>query len=452
MITFELSQSPENLTTHSGLALVGMALRPTQLDKKVNQFRLPAITGTPDIRHSDVIRSYVGLLCQGKHAFEAIEDFRGAEPFFGLALGVKQVPSSGTLRQRLNQLGEMEQAESLLTGLKEESAGMLDHYQVCLTPTLGERVALDLDVAPFDNSNTKKEGVGRTYKGYDGYAPMFAYLGEEGYLVNLELRPGTQHCQKETPAFLQETIRLARLITAETLLARMDSGNDALENLSILEPEDNVDYIIKRNLRREDPQAWWALAKEEGERQQARPGKIVYRGATTRQKTLTIDGQEVTRAIRCVYQVIERTITAKGQHLLLPDIEVETYWTSLNHEPDIIIEQYHQHGTSEQYHSEIKTDMDLERFPSGKLATNQLVLHCALIAYNCLRLIGQIANTSSGIPLRKPAQRRRLKTVIQNMIYLAARLVRHARRYKLAFARWSPWFGSYAFVYRRLQC
>lgn len=188
--------------------------------------------------------------------------------------------------------------------------------------------------------------------------------------------------------------------------------------------------------------------KEEGERQRVRPGKIDYRGATTRQKTLTLDGQQETRSIRCVYQVIERTITAKGQHLLLPEIEVETYWTSLDHEPDSIIEQYHQHGTSEQYHSEIKTDMDLERFPSGKLATNQLILHCALIAYNCLRLIGQTANTSSGIPLRKPAQRRRLKTVIQNMIYLAARLVRHARRYKLAFARWSPWFGSYAFVYR----
>ena len=190
-----------------------------------------------------------------------------------------------------------------------------------------------------------------------------------------------------------------------------------------------MDYIIKRNLRREDPQGWWALAKEEGVYQQVRPGKIVYQGSTTRQKTLTIEGKKVTRPIRCVYQVIERTITANGQHLLLPDIEIETYWTSLDHKPEVIIEQYHQHGTAEQYHSEIKTDMDLERFPSGKLATNQLVLHCALIAYNCLRLIGQIANTSSGLPLRKRAQRRRLKTVIQNMIYLAARLVRHARRY-----------------------
>ncbi len=83
---------------------------------------------------------------------------------------------------------------------------------------------------------------------------------------------------------------------------------------------------------------------------------------------------------------------------------------------------------------------------------NTLVLHCALIAYNCLRLIGQTANESSGMPLRKTARRRRLKTVIQNLIYLAARLVRHARRYKLAFGRWSPWFCSFTFVYRRLQC
>ena len=136
MIAFELSQSQENLTTHSGLALVGMALRPTQLDKKVNQFRLPTIKDTPDISHSDVIRSYVGLLCQGKHAYEAIEDFRGQEPFFGLALGVENVPSSSTLRQRLNQLGDMNQAALLLTSLKEESAGMLEHYRVDLTPTL----------------------------------------------------------------------------------------------------------------------------------------------------------------------------------------------------------------------------------------------------------------------------------------------------------------------------
>ncbi|MCP4254625.1 MAG: IS1380 family transposase [Candidatus Scalindua sp.] len=452
MITFDLSRSRENLTTHSGLALAGMALRPTELDRKVNKIQLPKIKGTPDISNSDVIRSYAGLLCQGKHAFEAIEDFRGGESFFGLALGVNRVPSCSTLRQRLDQLGEVEQSAALLTDIKEESTTMLAHHQVHLTPTLEEKIALDLDVSPFDNSNTKKEKVGRTYKGYDGYAPMIAYLGEEGYAINVELRPGVQHCQKETPLFLKESIRFARQITDKTLLVRMDSGNDAGDNLSILESEDNVDYLIKRNLRREKPETWWELAKEEGVRSKHRLGKIVYLGATTRSKILIINGEEVTRSLRCVYRVTERTITAKGQRLLVPEIDVETYWTSLDHEPSIIVEQYHRHGTSEQYHSEIKTDMGLERFPSGKFATNQLVLHCALLAYNCLRLIGQTANESSAIPLRKTVQRRRLKTVIQNLIHMASRLVYHARRYKLSFSKWSPWFGSFRYVYRKLQC
>ena len=50
---------------------------------------------------------------------------------------------------------------------------------------------------------------------------------------------------------------------------------------------------------------------------------------------------------------------------------------------------YHAHGTSEQCHSEIKTDMDLERLPSGKFATNATMSSLGLVAYNVLRLCGQ---------------------------------------------------------------
>ena len=46
-------------------------------------------------------------------------------------------------------------------------------------------------------------------------------------------------------------------------------------------------------------------------------------------------------------------------------------------------------GECEQFHSEIKTDMDVERLPSGKFETNELVLELTVLAYNILRLIGQ---------------------------------------------------------------
>ena len=54
-----------------------------------------------------------------------------------------------------------------------------------------------------------------------------------------------------------------------------------------------------------------------------------------------------------------------------------------------MIRLYHEHGESEQYHSAIKTDMDVERFPSGKFDTNELVLELTVLAYNILRVIGQ---------------------------------------------------------------
>ena len=53
-------------------------------------------------------------------------------------------------------------------------------------------VPVDIDVTPMDNSKSKKEGVSRTYKGFDGYAPVMAYIGTEGYAINFELREGKQ--------------------------------------------------------------------------------------------------------------------------------------------------------------------------------------------------------------------------------------------------------------------
>jgi hypothetical protein len=55
----------------------------------------------------------------------------------------------------------------------------------------------------------------------DGYAPMMAYIGTEGFLVNCELREGKQHCQKHTPEFLKETLQLCHQLTDAPLLIRL---------------------------------------------------------------------------------------------------------------------------------------------------------------------------------------------------------------------------------------
>ncbi|MBE3594606.1 MAG: transposase [Candidatus Carbobacillus altaicus] len=91
--------------------------------------------------------------------------------------------------------------------------------------------------------------------------------------------------------------------------------------------------------------------------------------------------------------------------------------------------------------SVIKSDLGLERLPSGKFQTNDLVLHLGLLAYNLLRIIGEVCLRIGGAPLRKHVHRWRIKSVIQNMITIAVRVVRHARRFKFVFGKHSPWAG-----------
>lgn len=106
-----------------------------------------------------------------------------------------------------------------------------------------------------------------------------------------------------------------------------------------------------------------------------RIGKKVWHGHIFRD----VEGCDPTRI---VFKVVERTIDRKGQVFLVPEIEVETYWTSLTDKPETIIGLYHAHGTSEQLHSELKSDMDVERLPSGKFLTNSFVLRNAMLALN----------------------------------------------------------------------
>src|SRR5690606_18146781 len=137
---------------------------------------------------------YIGLLCQGKNDFDNIEPFREDE-FFHYALNVRHVPSSPTLRQRMNQAALKDDWKTILL---EESADLIRRLDATITPVMVDGLPylpLDFDVSPFDNSNSEKEGVSRTYKGCDGYAPMLAYIGQEGYGVNVELREGSTHSQ-----------------------------------------------------------------------------------------------------------------------------------------------------------------------------------------------------------------------------------------------------------------
>ena len=442
---FQIVFTNERLITPSGLGIVGGVLGKSEFVKWCN--KLPAIPkrSEPQIKNGDILLTYIGLLSQGKTDFEAVNEMLDDPDFYISALGItRSIPSPETLRQRMDAIGSSIREQVLRANVE-----MFRTHNVHPGSLPTGEVSLDIDVTPLDNSKSHKEGVSRTYKGFDGLAPAMAYLGTEGFLVNTELREGKQHCQKGMPAFLRETLRLSHEMTNHPLLVRMDSGNDAKENLGIL-LEDGSWFIIKRNIRKESPADWLDSVKECcKDIRHPRDGKTVYVGSTWKSvEYFTETGESKSITMRIVYEVTERTIDKYGQILLVPDIEVNTWWTNLSWTDDQIIASYHAHGESEQYHSEIKTDMDVERLPSGKFATNELVLELAMIAYNLLRMIGQESLKYKADKKRR-VSRRRIRTVIQNLILIASHITRHARRTVMGLGRSNTWRFAFSRVWMR---
>lgn len=437
---FILEQSPTEIyASAGGLAVVGPIINRYSGLKK----RLKTVALRHGIAHIDLVRTYLGLLCQGKNDFEAVEGVRN-DAFFQYALGIARVPSSARLRQRFD-----EQALALTAAAADCLVPLLSNLKAPVTALPSGHVALHADVFCLDNSKTGKEGVSHTYHGYDGYAPIGAYLGEEGWCVGLELRPGEQHSQNDFGFFLDRVLPRAKALAgSRRLLVTLDGAHDAAANREQLDGE-NVDYLIKWNPRGEDPQAWSVRAGREDRFVTVRADKRV----ATFDETVEWTFEKRTYTARRMVRLTERTADRHGQPLLFPALELDGWWTNLAEkacDADALIALYQRRGTSEQYHSEFKTDLDLERLPSGKFDTNALVLALAAIAYNILRYIGQDTLIGPDAPIRKTVHRRRLRTVLQEMIYKAARLVRHGRRYVLRFSRGDPGYTALARCYARL--
>jgi Transposase DDE domain group 1 len=451
MTDFIVKRLPYDLTSHAGLALVGQYLKRMGLSKQVDR-RFPMRSG---ISNSDIFKSYLGLLCLGKNDFDAIESFR-TDAFFQRSLALQAVPSSPTLRQRMDAMASQwfDLAGDLNSALL---GGTVNGRPIDFGQLPGGLTPLDIDTFVMDNSGTAKELVGRTYAGVDGYCPWVAYLGTQGYCLELALRPGTQHSASESEYNFERVLPLAASLVKTPVLVRADSGFCSLKLMQAItlqsrQSQREMPFIIKWNPRSApveaiaaakvaDAQVRWCIERE-GKR------SCVW------QETLDLpDVGSAQQPVRRIYRLCERTIDKQGHRLLLPEYVLEGWTTTLGEDftPAQVMALYCDHATHEQFHSEFKTDMDLQRLPSGKFDTNYLVCQLAAVAMNLLRLIGQHTLSGPHAPVRHKAQRRRIRTVLQEMMYKAARLISHAGQSLLGLGRKEGAFTVFEAHYLQLR-
>ena len=452
---FKITQSREELIATGGIAMVGALLNDNRGLASVDKMTTDRIK-KGWISNSGIIKSVVGLFTLGRSDFADISMFRD-ELSFRLALDQERVPSEETLRQRLDLIAKLNSRQTLLDYAMRDLLRKVESFG---TVKIGKHklIPLDIDVAALLNPDCRKEGIARTYHKIDGYAPIFAYLGSEGYMLANELRIGSQHSENGAVEFLRRCLEQVKALKIDLrqIVVRVDSGHDDRKFIKALD-EYGVKFIIKRNLRGEPRERYLELGKQYGAKQLSREGKNVWHYSwgnipvDKSDELFDAEEESMRGTMTMVVAATERLTNAKtGEVFLFPEIEIDSWWTNIDCTEEECIAGYHDHGTSEQFHSELKTDMNIEKLPSGKFATNALILNIAALAFNCLRIMGQrFLNKPQLLHREYKVARRRLRSVMQDLIYIACKVVKHAGYIWLSFGRGNPHYRIFKDLYAR---
>ena len=95
--------------------------------------------------------------------------------------------------------------------------------------------------------------------------------------------------------------------------------------------------------------------------------------------------------------------------------------------------------------------MAFERFPSGKMDVNAILLHIAMIAFNTLRKIGQIAMSYKERFLTNiKVPESDLRKVIDDLICIPGKFVSHANQWILRLWEHDPWYPIFKEIFQSL--
>ncbi len=98
MKRFKNEKSDADIVSHGGLTLIGQAVkRHTNLSREVDT----QVALRHGIKHSDVLKCYLGLLSIGKNDFEAINTIE-SEFYYMTGMDINDIPCEATVRQRMD--------------------------------------------------------------------------------------------------------------------------------------------------------------------------------------------------------------------------------------------------------------------------------------------------------------------------------------------------------------
>jgi len=271
------------------------------------------------------------------------------------------------------------------------------------------RVTLDIDSSLVEAD--KKEAQ-KTYKGFDGYNPLLAWLDEPNVFLSGVFRPGNSSPQSHLRSLVAQCRRL--LPQGMKLRLRSDSAGYNAEVLRYCDTH-GIEFSISADLDAAVLASIEAIPDEKWQ--------LVVRGEESflLAETVHVMGHKSKHERLPAFRLIA-TKKLSGQLELFKDpikrrAIINNYPEPMNALE--VLDHHNDRGRMEKAIGELKDGFGLERLPCGQLMANAAYLQVCLIAYNLVQVFKSCA-------LPQSWRKFEIKNLRFRLLCRAARLVSHA--------------------------
>ncbi len=394
---WKVEKSTERITSFAGLPLLTELAHRSKLVKDLDD--LPGLwERVGRYRTSDYVLSLALTLIAGG---EGLEDTRLLREDGGLQGWLwKDLPAPNSQGDFLRRFGHMALAR----------LGRVNARQVRRLLARGGHKRLTLDIDSSLIEADKKEAQ-KTYKGFDGYNPLLAWLDEPNVFLSGVFRPGNSSPQSHLRSQLGQCRRM--LPKGTKLRVRSDSAG---YNLSVMS------YCLKHDIEFSITADLDAAVRESVEAIPDGKWQLIVRGEETflLAETIHVPGGCTSQPLPALRLIVTKKLS--GQLELFKDpIKHRAIITTL---PEMmntveVLDHHNDRGRMEKAIGELKNGFGLERLPCGQLMANAAYLQVCLIAYNLVQTFKNCALPESWLKFE-------IKNLRFRLLCRAGKLVRHA--------------------------
>lgn len=394
---FKVCFREEQLTSHAGVVLVHELARHLGIDQIVDD-ELHVKQRERGYSESQAIGGLVYNLLVGGECLSDLEVLRGDCGTQEL-LAQEAVLAPRTAREFLQKfdLGDIRDLQRVNLRVQQRVRAQQT------SPTC----TIDLDSSIYEQASTRKQGSNKAYNGQIGYHPLFAFWAEEGELLFSHLRRGSAHTCRNVVWFLRETFK--RVPTQAAVTLRADSGFYSKEV---------VQWCEAHHLR-------FSITAD-----QTAPLLAVIEALPDHAWTNLPDDYPLSEVAEVRYQpsrwakgyryVVKRQLREKKNGDLYWQYHV--FVTNDGPTPAPELEVWHlRHADMENRIKEHKSDLGLEKLPTGRFHANWAYLLIGQLAFNLFAWFKKLVLPAS-------YHRATLKTIRHHVLHLAGKIVHSARQ------------------------